>query len=368
MSDTAERRAPERPAGIKDIALALGVSIGTVDRALHARPGINAMTRARVLKMAQTLGYRPNFAARHLKLNRKLRISVHLPREIASFFDALREGIEEAAAPFDSSIRIQFRSYPHLGENDVELLEQALAEETQGIILAPGRPADLKPWIRKAARRHIPVVCVATDAPGTERLCTVSSDAASGGALVAELLTRFVKTPGPVLLVTGDLNTVDHADKVRGFRECLESLASPLKVAAVLEAHDDAEEAYRLTREAIQRHTRLAAVYVTTANSVPVVRALEDGGRLADIAVITTDLFPALVPLIRSGKVIGTIYQRPRAQGRLAFQALYRFLAEGRCPPLRHRLPPHIILRSNLDVFLETLPGDLEGAVSAPAE
>jgi len=96
MSNTAERRAPERSAGIKDIALALGVSIGTVDRALHARPGINAMTRARVLKMAQTLGYRPNFAARHLKLNRKLRISVHLPREIASFFDALREGIEEA--------------------------------------------------------------------------------------------------------------------------------------------------------------------------------------------------------------------------------------------------------------------------------
>jgi LacI family transcriptional regulator len=84
--------------------------------------------------------------------------------------------------------------------------------------------------------------------------------------------------------------------------------------------------------------------------------------------VITTDLFPELVPLIRTGKVIGTVYQRPRAQGRLAFEALYQFLVEGRCPPLRHRLPPHIILRSNLDVFLEMLPGDLEGAVSAPGE
>lgn len=94
------RDSADRPAGIKDIALALGVSIGTVDRALHSRPGINAMTRARVLKMAQTLGYRPNFAARHLKLNRKLQISVHLPSEIASFFDALREGIRDAVAPF----------------------------------------------------------------------------------------------------------------------------------------------------------------------------------------------------------------------------------------------------------------------------
>src|SRR6185312_10082313 len=114
-SDPDKRREPTKDPGIKDIATALGVSIGTVDRALHERPGINPEARVRVLKMAQKLGYRPNVAARHLKLRRKLQISVNLPQEIASFFDALREGVEEAAAPFESSIRIQFRSYPHLG-------------------------------------------------------------------------------------------------------------------------------------------------------------------------------------------------------------------------------------------------------------
>ena len=41
--------------GIKGIAKALGVSIGTVDRALHNRPGINAITRAKVLSMAQKM-------------------------------------------------------------------------------------------------------------------------------------------------------------------------------------------------------------------------------------------------------------------------------------------------------------------------
>jgi DNA-binding LacI/PurR family transcriptional regulator len=49
----------------QDIASALGVSTGTVDPALHAKPGINAMTRARVLHMAGSLGYRPHLAARH---------------------------------------------------------------------------------------------------------------------------------------------------------------------------------------------------------------------------------------------------------------------------------------------------------------
>src|SRR3974377_1948603 len=80
-----------KPAGIKEIAKALGVSIGTVDRALHGRAGINPITRAKVLKMAQTMGYRPNLAARFLKSQRQLMISVLLPTEIASFFDALRD-------------------------------------------------------------------------------------------------------------------------------------------------------------------------------------------------------------------------------------------------------------------------------------
>jgi LacI family transcriptional regulator len=103
---------PERAIGIKDIAQALGVSTGTVDRALHAKPGINPMTRARVLRMAESLGYRPNLAARYLKSRRVLRISVHLPREIALFWDSLREGIREAATLFEPTLQVDFRDYP----------------------------------------------------------------------------------------------------------------------------------------------------------------------------------------------------------------------------------------------------------------
>jgi LacI family transcriptional regulator len=354
-----------KTAGIKDIAHALGVSIGTVDRALHQRPGINPMTRTRVLKMAQTLGYRPNVAARHLKLNKKLSISVHLPKEIRSFFDALREGIEESAAPFQDSVELQFRTYPRLGEGDTELFAEALEEKTNGIILVPGHPADLKPWIRKAARDHVPVVCVATDAPGTERLTAVSIDSYSSGATVAELLTRCARSPGELLVITGDLSTVDHAEKVRGVGEFLAKLKSPVHLAAVIETHDDSERTYAMMKDALAARSNLAAVYVSTANSVPVLQALEDAGSLPGTLVITTDLFPNLIPLIRNGKVLATIYQRPKAQGRMAFRSMYQFLVEGTCPPSRHRLPAHIILQSNLDLFLEMQTADLEGVASS---
>jgi LacI family transcriptional regulator len=363
LNDSGHKRDPANPPGIKDIAKALGVSIGTVDRALHGRPGINPMTRAKVLKMAQTVGYQPNFAARHLKLNRKLQIAVHLPLQIASFFDAVRDGIAEAAKPFQSTIDIRFQTYPRLGEGDLELFEHALQEKASGLILTPGHPADLKPFIRKAARAHIPVVCVATDAPGTERLTAVSVDAFTSGSMVAELFSSLAGRPASVLIVTGDLTVVDHAEKVEGFRSFVAKNGSSTRVEGVIEAHDDAERARELTREFFATHPKTAAVYVSTANSIPVMQALEDSGRLGAIPVITTDLFPALAPLIRNGNVFATLYQRPKSQGRMAFQSLYQFLVQGSCPSFRRRIPPHLVLRSNLDVFLEMLPADREDSV-----
>jgi LacI family transcriptional regulator len=74
--------------------------------------------------------------------------------------------------------------------------------------------------------------------------------------------------------------------------------------------------------------------------------------------VITTDLFPALAPLIESGKIAATIHQRPFVQGQIAFQTLYRFLVEGVAPPPAIRLSPHVVMKSNLKLFLERLRPD----------
>jgi LacI family transcriptional regulator len=182
--------------------------------------------------------------------------------------------------------------------------------------------------------------------------------------MVAELLSGFAQGAASVLIVTGDLSVVDHAEKVNGFRTFLGKANSPLHVAGVIEAHDDPEKARELTREFIAAHADIGAVYVSTANCIPVIEALQHAGRLGRIPIITTDLFPALAPLIREGKVLATVYQRPKTQGRMAFQALYQFLVQGTCPLLRYRLPPHIVLRSNLDVFLEMLPADRDDAAS----
>jgi LacI family transcriptional regulator len=356
-----------QPAGIKEIAEALGISIGTVDRALHGRPDVSLKTRAKVIKMAQQLNYKPNFAARSLKLNQRLRFAVHLPEQIACFFDPLREGILSAAAnSLGTHVQLDFRAYPRLGEGDIESVEADLKEKYDGFILTAGNQSRIDPLLRKLANRQIPVVCVASDAPMSPRLATVAIDASVSGGIAAELLARTIPHGGTVVPITGDLNTQDHVEKLRGFAGALATFAPHLHLLPSIESHDRPDEAYRQTIALLRRDPHPDGIYINTANSLPVLRALQEQDLLGKIQVVTTDLFPELIPLIESGGILATLSQRPFRQGRLAFEILLNYLVQQIKPPSVIRLAPHIVLRSNLSLFSQQLAA--QAGLSTPHE
>jgi LacI family transcriptional regulator len=351
----------QKPATLRDIAESLGVSIGTVDRALNDRGGVNPMTKARVLQMASTLGYRPNLAARFLSSRRRLRVSVNMPSEIALFWDEVRGGIQEEARQLSSSgMDIQYCTYPRFGTGEEEAFERALQAEVDGIILATARPKDLRPFFRRASRQRIPVVSVVTDAPGTEQLAVVSIDSPVSGSLAGELLSRLVGGSGQVGIITGDLGISEHSQKYESFQGAVLNLFPSMQVAPPVENHDDPVEAYESCRRLVEESPNLVGLYVSTANSSPVLRALSDAGKLGKIAVIATDLYPELARHLESGKVLATLYQRPRSQGEIAFRMLHDFLVKGQCPSYQVRLAPHLIMKSNLNFFLQRLGGDAE--------
>ncbi len=350
-----------KPPGIQDIARSLGVSIGTVDRALHGRAGINPATRARVLKKAEELGYRPNIAARSLKLNRRLRIGIYFPREIASFFDSLRAGVRAAASTsVGLSIDLVFRTFPRLDEGDVELLKADARESFDGVLVAPGNPLRIGPALLGLAQRKIPVVCVSSDAPRSERLASIAVDSLTSGAIAAELFSRIMQKPGTLATITGELTTLDHAEKLRGFAANLALLAPHLSLLPVIESHEQPELAHKQAMALLRQAKRPAGIYLSTANSIPVLRALEETKLLGDVQVITTDLFPELVPYIETGKVLATLYQRPFIQGKIALEMLLNYLVNDAKPDPVHRLAPHILLRSNIALFAKEIdtPGE----------
>jgi LacI family transcriptional regulator len=341
---------------IKHMAEALNISIGTVDRALHGRRGVSEKTKARVLKMAEQIGYKPNLAAQALKLNRRISIGVVLPKHISYFFDPLRAGIRAAAdSAVGSQISIEFHDYPRIGTGDIEALKTAHARKHDGIIFLPGDIQRFGPLIRLISRSGTAMMCVGSDAPDTGRVGSVSTHAYVSGSIAAELLTHRLPRKANVAILTGELSTLDHAEKLSGFAATLAVQAPHLTLLPTLEGHEKPKEAYRQALALMRQKDRPEGLYLSTANSMAVIQALQELGQLGKVQIVATDLFQELAALIKSNKVMATLYQRPFTQGRLAFENLLAYLTRREVePPIVH-LAPHIVLKCNLQLFTSKL-------------
>src|SRR6266550_7832924 len=89
-----------------DIARDLGVSLMTVSKALRSHTDISAATRARVLKRARELNYRPNWIARSLVTRRTYMVGLVIPDLMHSFFAEVAKGVGRKFGPLGYQVVI----------------------------------------------------------------------------------------------------------------------------------------------------------------------------------------------------------------------------------------------------------------------
>ncbi len=79
-----------------ELARLCGVSQGTVDRAIHGRPGVSAATRDKILAMAAEHGYRPHPAAKELLSGKSNVLGMLVPAMNSVFFMDFMQVVKEA--------------------------------------------------------------------------------------------------------------------------------------------------------------------------------------------------------------------------------------------------------------------------------
>ena len=333
-------------AGVREIARLAGVSIGTVDRALHGRKEVSEKTREKILALADKIGYKPNLTARALAAGRAtIRIGVVIPKEIRYFYDKVRDGILEEAQRFAHlGVEVLYEPIPRLGRGEEPAVRRMIKERVQAIVLTPGNPERMAPLIDQAEKSaNIRVVCVSSDDSRSARSTAISVEPRRNGMLAAELLAKCSPSPARAAIVTGMLATEDHARKAAGF-----SAAFPGKVLAVIEGHENERETHDKVLRLLKSSTALNGLYVSTANCLPVCRALEESGRAGKVRLIVTDLFKDSAPYLRSGVITAAIDQRPYQQGQMAVRLLVdHFVRSAQLPPF-HYLSPAILLLNNM--------------------
>jgi len=341
--------------GIHLIAELANVSIGTVDRALHGRNGINESTRERILQIARQISYTPNLAARALSASKaRFRIGVCIPREIHFFYDQLWSGVlDEARSAAQLGAQFVNRPVRALGEGDAKAFKELVKIGVNGIILTAGNPQRLRPLIDDAEEKGIRVVCVSTDAPESRRSSIVCVEPWLNGRLAGELMGKFVPRGSRVAVVAGMLNTEDHRKKTDGFSEAFPRHCPGGKIASVIEGHEDEDESFQKTFDLLGHDPTLAGLYVNTVNCLPVCRALGARGLAGKTKLITTDLFAEMSPYFAKGTITASIYQQPHRQGQMAVRLMVDHLtSKVPFPPTVH-LSPGVVMSSNLHLFRE---------------
>ncbi|WP_060882509.1 LacI family DNA-binding transcriptional regulator, partial [Streptomyces caniscabiei] len=169
--------------GIKDVAAAAGVSVGTVSNVINRPDSVASGTRARVLAAIDRLGYVRSESARQLRAGRS-RIMGLLVLDMGNpFFVDVARGAERAAR--DAGLGVMVCNSAQSAGEESEYLSLFAEQRVRGVLLTP---ADATGRNIEAFRRHgIPFVLVDRVAEGTTE-CSVSVDDVAGGALAVRHL------------------------------------------------------------------------------------------------------------------------------------------------------------------------------------
>ena len=230
---------------IKDLANALGISVGTVDRALKNRPEVSAATKEKVVKLARESGYRPDRLASVLSTKKKLRVAVILPRGVTPFHREVKTGIQEEHAGLgEHNIEQEFFTFLRLGSGESEAIRKATEKPLDGLIISSAAGVEIHDAIQSLLGQNVPVVCVGTDVPALETVANVTIDPFSSGSLAADLIGTYALEDGPIAVITGDLSVTNHREKVESFQATMNEFFPARTILPVIEAHDDRSEAH----------------------------------------------------------------------------------------------------------------------------
>ena len=336
---------------IKDLATALDVSIGTVDRALHNRPGINAETRERVLAQAKIMGYETNLIARSLSRKHQLRIGCVFPAEYR-FYPDIEAGINAAYESLvDHNVQIISMKTERLADGkEADCVYRLLDIGIHGLAICPGHRSLLNDAIDEVVDAGIPVVTIATDAPESKRLTCVSTDSFNNGQIAGDLMVNLLNQGGRVAIINGYWEVTDHSEKVRGFMDAINLEGYGIEVVDIIETGDDPDIAFEETKALLNRD--IDGIYVNTASAtLGCGRALAESQQFRDIRLLGTDLLKDSIPYIEQGIVRAVIFQDPFMQGYRAIRILFDAITTNRSYGPTDFMRPTIITKHNIPYF-----------------
>ncbi|MGE5581905.1 MAG: substrate-binding domain-containing protein [Bacillota bacterium] len=227
-------------------------------------------------------------------------------------------------------------------------IEASVAKKPDGLAVSSLDPTANTPAIKEALKRGIPTICFDNDADQSGRAAFVGHPKNEpDGKDMADALAKAMNEEGEVAILIGSLGSIQHGQRVAGFKEELKKYPK-MKVVAELVDNDDLEKAIRLSADALKAHPDLKGFYGANASApIGAAKAVEAAGKAGKVFVVGQDDLPDMVRFMRKGIVYAMDVQRPFEMGYWSVYYLYA-LNTGHTIPELHETGSYVITAKDL--------------------
>jgi LacI family transcriptional regulator len=149
---------------INDIARICGVSKGTVNRALHGKPGINPGTKEKILAAVRENGFRPDYRAKSLATGKSFTIGLLIPNIENQSFAMIGTIIE--AEFWKRGYFLNLALSNDDAEKEESYLELFVDRKVDGVIVFPVNRDPTA--VERILEKRIPLVLMMNDLPSVE--------------------------------------------------------------------------------------------------------------------------------------------------------------------------------------------------------
>jgi LacI family transcriptional regulator len=344
--------------GIKEIAELTGVSIGTVDRVIHGRPGVSNETAALIRNVIQKTGYKKNNAASRLKLahSKTIRIAVLFPIECRlsdNYWSLPLSGVQKAVNELkDFGITYSLLTFKMSNEKSYEKqIQFILKNNFDAIITVPFFYAQSQILLKEAIKKQMRVIFIDTQQDFQENHYVIHQNSLKSGAVAGRLLYQVVGDKGSYLVVNlmNNLGTIQNNMKNReaGFRSFFESQASSkATIQSVISTSKNLSVVRNKVNELLDLNKPIG-IFVTNSRIHLLFLALE--GLPSDtISIVGYDLNEKNKALLKEEKIHFLLNQQPQWQGYNAAKGIFKLLTERDASALQLEIPVEIFVKENI--------------------
>lgn len=231
-------------------------------------------------------------------------------------------------------------------------IEASVAKKPDGLAVSSLDPTANTPAIKEALKRGVPTICFDNDAEQSGRAAFVGHPQNEpDGKDMADALAKACNEEGEVAVLIGSLGSIQHGQRVAGFKEQIAKKYPKMKVVAELVDNDDLEKAIRLSADAMKAHPNLKGFYGANASApIGAAKAVEAANKDGKVFVVGQDDLPDMVRFMRKGIVYAMDVQRPFEMGYWSVYYLYA-LNTGHTIPALHETGSFVITAKELDKY-----------------